>query len=1045
MFSKNFSLRAVGVLAFCMAFTVFSMAQSTTDGAIGGVVTDSSGAVVPNAKIQIRNLDTNATSSATSDGAGRFRLASLSPGNYEVAVSASGFADYKIAGLVVEVGRVSTVEASLAVTGQGEVVDVTGEAPAVNTEQPDVSTNINQTSINELPINGRRWSNFALLTPGATADGDFGLISFRGISGLLNNNTVDGGDNNQAFFSEERGRTRISYVISQASIKEFQVNTSNYSSEYGRSAGGVVNAVTKSGTNRLHGSAFWYYRNNAVGGATNPFTRQSVIDTTTGSVVTVPIKPEDIRHQWGGTIGGPIVKDKLFFFFSYDQQKRNFPGVAAPSLPTFFNPLTASELSTLAARGVTATQAQAAMTYLVGLTGVVARKGDQTIFLPKIDWKLGQNHSLALSYNRMRWDSPAGVQTQAVVTRGIASFGNDGVKVDSFNARLNSTFTNTIANEFRFQYGRDFEFQNSQTPAPGEPTTGPGGFPPSVQISSGGFTFGKPNFLDRASYPDERRLQFADSVLWNVGRHQVKFGVDYNRVNDVLDNLFQGGGVYFYSNRLAWISDFANPTANKRYSSFDQAFGPSRFEFDTTDVSFFIQDDFRAHPRLTLNLGVRYEREILPAPQIPNPLLPASAVFPADNNNFGPRVGFAWDARGDGKLAIRGGYGVYYGRVINSTISNAITNTGLTTGQRSFRLFSSSAGSPTYPNTIASPPVGGTFRPNVVVFGPDFQLPKIHQGDLVVEYELMKNTIVSASYLTSHGRSLPTYIDRNLPAPIGTANYTVVGGPADGRSVSTPYFIGARPNANFGVITNIESAVMSRYNALVLQFNRRMTAGLQFQNNYTYASAIDDNQTSQTFTTSNAVQNPYDLGFERGRSNFNIRHRFVSSLVWQPDYFKNSNPVAKALFSDYTISPVIQMASGRAVTGFVNGNLPTSAGATAGGQLGASGASRPFFLPRNSFEMPATFLVDLRLSRRISLSEAVKLEFLVEAFNLFNHRNVTAVSSTIYSISSTGATRTGNTMNGLVLNYSPSFLTPTAAGNTNFKERQTQFAIRFQF
>lgn len=1042
--AKGF-VRVIGLVALCMVFAVAAMAQSTTEGAIGGVVSDNSGAVIPGAKIEIRNTETNASASATSDAAGRFRVGSLQPGSYEVTVAAGGFSNFKATGLVVEVGRISNVDARLKVSGAAEVVDVTGEAPAVNTEQPDVSTNINQVSINELPINGRRWSNFALLTPGATPDGDFGLISFRGISGLLNNNTVDGGDNNQAFFSEERGRTRISYVVSQASVKEFQVNTSNYSAEYGRSAGGVVNAVTKSGTNSLHGSAFWYYRNNDVGGAFNPFTRRSVLNSS-GTVVTIPIKPRDVRHQWGGTIGGPIVKDRLFFFFSYDQQSRDFPGVAAPSSPTFFNPLTASELSTLSARGVTATQAQAAMTYLLGLSGVVKRKGDQTIFLPKIDWKLGENHNLSLTYNRMRWNSPAGVQTGAVVSRGIASFGNDGVKVDSFNARLSSTLTPTIANELRFQYGRDFEFQNSQTPAPGEPTTGPGGFPPSVAIGAGGFTFGKPNFLDRAAFPDERRIQVADSMTISAGRHTLKFGLDLNFVNDVLDNLFSGGGVYSYSNRVAWISDFANPATNKRYSSFTQAFGPSRFEFDTTDMGFFIQDDYRMNSKLTVNLGMRYEYERLPEPQLPNPALPQSAQFPSDTNNFGPRIGVAFSPRNDGKLAIRGGYGIYYGRVINSTISNAITNTGRLDGQRSFLVFASTAGSPTYPNVLTTPPAGGTFRPNVVVFSPRFELPLIHQGDVVVEYELMKNTVVSASYLTSHGRNLPTFIDMNLPAPIGTANYTISGGPDNGKTFSTPYFKGPRPNTSFGVITNIASSVNSRYNALVLQFNRRMTSGLQFQNSYTYSTAVDDNQTSQTFTTSNAVLNPVNLGLERGRSNFNIRHRFVSSLVWQPNYFtQNDSAVARALFNGYTISPVIQISSGRPVTAFVSGNLPTAAGATAGGQLGASGSSRPFFLPRNTFGFPNLYLVDLRLSRRIHLRENMNLEFLVEAFNLLNHRNLTSVEDQLYSISSAGATVSGNTVNGLVLTHNPDFLEAQGASNTLYRERQMQWAIRFHF
>ncbi|HEV7892582.1 MAG TPA: carboxypeptidase-like regulatory domain-containing protein, partial [Pyrinomonadaceae bacterium] len=230
-FSK--SACALALLLFCFAFGFQpAAAQSTTQGAIGGTVKDPQGAVVTNAAITVKNDETNKEVTATTDDEGNFRVAQLQPGNYTVSINASGFTAYT-AKVVVEVGRVSTVDANLTVQGvTGETVQVTSDAPVVNTEQQDFSTNVNQTSINNLPINGRRWSNFALLTPGAVPDGTFGLISFRGISGLLNNNTIDGGDNNQAFFAEERGRTRISYSISQSAIREFQVNTSSYSAEY---------------------------------------------------------------------------------------------------------------------------------------------------------------------------------------------------------------------------------------------------------------------------------------------------------------------------------------------------------------------------------------------------------------------------------------------------------------------------------------------------------------------------------------------------------------------------------------------------------------------------------------------------------------------------------------------------------------------------------------------------------------------------------------------------------------------------------------------
>src|SRR3989440_2895414 len=348
--------RVLTALCLLVGLSASVLAQSTTTGAIGVTVKDPQGAVVPNATVTVHNEETNTDATATTDSEGRARAVQLQPGRYTVTVAAPGFSNYKQESVVVEVGRVTSIDTPLVVGGASETVEVTAEAPVINTTQQDFSSNINQTSINNLPINGRRWSNFALLTPGATPDGTFGLISFRGISGLLNNNTVDGGDNNQAFFAEERGRTRISYSISQDSIREFQVNTSSYSAEYGRSAGGVVNAVTKSGTNQFHGTGFYFQRNNKWG-ARNP--RSFVTQNVGGVFLPVAFKPQDVRHQFGGTIGGPIKRDKAFFFFSYDQQKRNFPGVSTFTALDFLNRADTCALTAAAAAEMNLTTSSA--------------------------------------------------------------------------------------------------------------------------------------------------------------------------------------------------------------------------------------------------------------------------------------------------------------------------------------------------------------------------------------------------------------------------------------------------------------------------------------------------------------------------------------------------------------------------------------------------------------------------------------------------------------------------------------------------------------
>ena len=1077
--SKSVKLFFVSLLVF--ALSAVASAQSTTTGSIGGVVTNPAKEVVPGAAVTVKNLGTNKEDTATADDTGRFKVANLQPGRYSVTVSSAGFSPLTQENVIVEVGLETKLEVALQVGPVTGTVDVSAEAPVINTSQQDFSSNINQTSINELPINGRRWSNFALLTPGAVPDGTFGLISFRGISGLLNNNTIDGGDNNQAFFAEERGRTRISYSISQAAIREFQVNTSSYSAEYGRSAGGVVNAITKSGTNDFHGGVFYYQRNNKWG-ARNPLaTRTELIN---GIFTPVGFKPKDVRHQFGGTIGGPIVKDKAFFFFSYDQQKRNFPGLSIFSSNTFLNPTTATR-NAIVARGVNPAQINSTLDFLSSISGPVPRTGDQKLFLPKVDWVVNDKNTLTVSYNRLRWNSPAGIQTQATNTRAIDNFGDDFVQIDSLNAKLASTLTPTLLNEFRFQWGRDNEFQFSQPPAAGEPTNAPGGRSPQTFIQNG-FSFGIPEFLERASFPDERRWQFADTVTLTNGNHTFKFGGDINFVKDIINNLRFLGGEFNYTgaNGLAdFIVDYVNfqtngsiralvpgaantPTANNGFcvgstrragkcyaGNFNQGFGVLGLTMKTTDVNYFIQDDWRVSPRFTLNLGLRYEYQLNPDPVNVNPLLIQTHNKVDDRNNFGPRIGFAYDLTGDGKTSLRGGWGLYYGRVINSTVYNALVNTGvgIDQGQRQFTTSANNLPTactaatpalnadncpflPIYPNLLSAsnPPVGA-----VQFFDDDFQLPQIHQWDFIVEREIARNTVVSASYLGSFGNSLPNFVDTNLPAPSRLVAFNVVGGPFNGATYLSPIFTGPRPDTRFAQLTEIRSNVFSKYHALVLQANRRLTAGLQFQTNYTLSRASDNGQTSQTFTANNVPFNAFDQSGEDGLSAFDRRQKFVASVVYSPNPFKEG--AAKHIFNGWTFAPILNAFSGQRVTGNVSGNInPQSFGFASnqtpgGGVNGSGGATRFAFVPRNFFKQPNIWYVDARLSRRFAITEGTRVEFLAEGFNVFNRTQVTLVNQTLYNLS-------GNTMT-----FNTPFFSTTGADSTLFRERQVQFAVRLEF
>ncbi|MBL8228802.1 MAG: TonB-dependent receptor [Bryobacterales bacterium] len=996
-------------------------AQATAGfGALSGVVRDGTGAVIPSAEVIVANSSKGIERKILTNDSGVFNAPALVPAEgYSVRATAQGFQTYEARNIPILVGQNVSLNITLQIataTTQVEVLDV---APVVEQTKTGNSQVVNSKQILNLPINGRRVDSFVLLAPAVVSDGTFGLVSFRGIAGG-NTFLTDGNDTTNSYYNENAGRTRISTQISQDAVQEFEVLSNGYSAEYGRASGGIINTVTRSGTNDVHGTGYWFFRNQEF----NARDRYATVN------------PPETRHQFGGSLGGRIVKDKLFYFFNSEIIRRDFPLDASITRPPLFN--AAGQF--VGTCDATPAQCQAATRFITERHfRSVPRRANSELGFGKIDWRPTDRNAISLSFNYLRWISPGGIQSAAALNTGAGVGNNGDSTVRTRYGRVSWTAipSNTVVNEVRYGWFKDrlFDDQNAEL----RPVTG------LIAISVQGQTnLGVPNYLPRLN-PSENRHQIADTLTWTAGKHTLKFGGDIMNTNDYSDQLFNGRGSYTYPTFTAFALDFSgNTTGAKRWQSYSQAFGNPVVSTTVRDYSVFAQDQFRATKNLTLNFGLRYEYSQFSQPSLVNPGYPQTGVIRQPGKNFAPRIGLAW-AFNDNKTVIRTGYGLFYARFPGGLINTLHLNNGLY--QRNISLNAAIAtdlaAGPVFPlplpNLDRTPPAGTI---DLAYAAPDFRNPYTQQADFGIERELTQQLGLTVSYVWSRGARLFTVRDLNVGALGEPVTYRILD---DSRNqvgtYSTPtYRLANRVDRNWRRINQVENGGNSYYNAMIVQVRKRMSRSWEGHVSYTWSHAIDNNQGggSDNIFFSGGPRSLFNGDYQQDKASSSLdqRHRFVTSTIWAPQFVKRDSGAAKWLVNNWQLSQITTLASAQPQTPtiFVSGN-PFAGAAFNTSLNGFGGSSRVPFLPASSLDIDQIYRTDARLTKILPFAERYQVHFNFEVFNLFNHVSNTSVNGQAFQAAAGALTPTAGLGDGSASGGFPD--------GTN--ARRAQISLRFIF
>lgn len=1051
---RLFSFLVAALMAGMMVATSGLQAQ-VTSGAISGIAKDETGAVMPGVSVTATQVETGLLRTVVSDDQGRYKIPELPVGEYTVQAELSGFQTTVRSGIKLTIGREAVVDLALKVGEISDKLVVTGDAPLVETTQATLASLVDDKKIRDLPLNGRDIAQLAFLnegviqarnTGGNTQSGNQGVkVSIAGTRQHQTAFLVDGTDIRGNWSTTPAGASGL--MLGVETIREFKVVTGAFSSEYGRFSGGVITAVTKSGTNEIHGSAFEFLRNSAMD-ARNFFDR-------------IPNPPPFKRNQFGANLGGPIIKNRSFFFGSYEAFRERLTTTSTARVPT-----------ALARQGILPTGGNVTVNprvtpylamyplpngqdrgdgtadYIFGIN----RPVNEDYFAIKVDHQISDNDSLFVRYTYDNSDSAA------------SAIGPTGTGREYLTQYLTISekkiFSPSLINDFRFGFTRNKNLELTVEQFAVSPSLFFGTNVPYMGTISAAPLTGIGSGAGRQVWPN--LFQYLDDVSYTRGAHSLKMGVAVSRFQTNEASETRAYGAYTFLS----FRDFLLGNAR----TFDGFNTPRHIAgLRQSLFGFFLQDDYRFRPNLTVNLGIRYEFITSPTEvagrlanvdsltqttaRVGNPFFKNPSL-----KNFAPRVGFAWDPKGNGKTSVRGGFGVFFDQVLPYVYDLA----GAGNPPWRSRITIQPPDVPTFPNPYERGLSG--FNNALLVILPPNQ-PYIMQYSLNLQQEILPQTVLLLGYQGSRGVHLPRYTDGNQALgqlqPDGRKFFLPVC--ATGQTVGCA----TRRNTAFGQMRTDVFDASSFYNSLRVSLNRRFNQGMQFQVSYNFSKAVDDSSNAGIWDGAGQTVGAFSLDpdnaqRDRGLSSWDIRHYFVANFTYDIPFGKNMTGFARQLLGDWEINGIVTASSGAALN-LIQGSFDQArsqqfevsqrpdlrAGANNNPVLRDGRDPNKYFDPnafavaplgyfgnlaRNTLIGPGVATFDFVVKKTFAIDEARRIQFRSEFFNLFNRANFGTPGQSVFSAPPNAANP-----NGVVLS------TAGQITSTSTTSRQIQFGLRFEF